>query len=70
MRLVLRLSKVLALGVALVPPAAPAVAASQSATGSFVEGPVENEQFVGDVAALRSMRDHDLVSVEHASTTG
>lgn len=49
MRLVRRLVLVLTLGVALVVPAAPALAASQPATGSFVEGPVEDERFVGVV---------------------
>jgi hypothetical protein len=49
MRLVRRLAVVLALGVALVVPAAPAFAGSQAAGGSFTEGPVENERFLGVV---------------------
>jgi hypothetical protein len=49
MRLVRRLAVVLALGVALVVPAAPAFAGSQAASGSFTEGPVENERFLGVV---------------------
>lgn len=49
MRLVRRLGVVLAFGAALVVPAAPAFAGTQAASGSFTEGPVENERFLGVV---------------------
>jgi hypothetical protein len=49
MRSVGRLGVVLALAVALVVPAAPAFAATTPASGTFEEGPVENERFLGVV---------------------